>query len=61
MKESNAAWVGYPRFSPRGDQVALFINRGSPVQRGLWLLSWPAREERFIAEGLIPMAWAARR
>jgi hypothetical protein len=59
MKESNAAYVGSPLFSPRGDQVALFINRGSQVQRGLWLLSWPAREERLLAEGLIPIAWAA--
>ena len=59
MKESNTAWVGWPRFSPRGDQVALYVNRGSPVQRGLWLLSWPARVERFLAEGLTPLAWAA--
>ena len=59
MKESNTASVHSPQFSPRGDQVALFVNRGSPVQRGLWLLSWPARDERFLAEGLTPIAWAA--
>ena len=59
MKESNKAYVGSPLFSPRGDQVALFVNRGTQVQRGLWLLSWPAREERLLAEGLIPIAWAA--
>jgi Tol biopolymer transport system component len=59
MEESNEAFVSSPRFSPRGDQVALFVNRGTPVQRGLWLLSWPGREMRFIAEGLSPMAWAA--
>jgi hypothetical protein len=29
------------------------------VQRGLWLLSWPAREERLLAEGMIPIAWSA--
>jgi tRNA A-37 threonylcarbamoyl transferase component Bud32/WD40 repeat protein len=59
MKESYEAWVHKPRFSPRGDQVALFVNPGTPVNRGLRLLSWPARDERFIAEGLKPLAWAA--
>jgi WD40-like Beta Propeller Repeat len=60
MKESNKAFVANLLFSPRGGQVALFENRGTPVQRGLWLLSWPAREERFIAAGLNPIAWAAK-
>ena len=60
MKESNGAvYVGSPLFSPRGDQVAIFVNPGTQVQRGLWLLSWPAREERLLAEGLFPIAWAA--
>jgi Tol biopolymer transport system component len=59
LKESKVVYVSSPFFSPRGDQVALFINRGTQVQRGLWLLSWPAREERFLAEGLVPIAWAA--
>jgi hypothetical protein len=28
------------------------------VDRGLWLMSWPARDERFLAVGLRPIAWA---
>jgi Tol biopolymer transport system component len=52
---SVGAW--YPRFSPRGDQLVLRRNRYGP---GLWLLSWPSREERWhVREMEEPVGWSA--
>ena len=56
LKEPTPGWVSTPRFSPKADRVAVFWNR-SP-KRGLWLLSWPAREERFLAPNLVPDGWS---
>jgi hypothetical protein len=46
-----------PSLSNRGDRVAVYWNRDK--QRGLWLLSWPGREERFVALDLQPIGWSA--
>ena len=51
--------VGYifeAHFSRRGDQVAVYWNRKEP---GLWVLSWPSREARFVAPDLTPFGWSA--
>ena len=60
MKNPEVGWVFDPTFSPRGDQVAVYWNRtdGPQRRRGLWVLSWPAREERFIAPNLRPVGWS---
>ena len=60
VKNPEVGWVFEPTFSPRGDQVAVFWNRtdGPQRRRGLWVLSWPAREERFIAPNLWPVGWS---
>ncbi len=57
VKDPSAGWVFQPRFSPKGDQVALLWNRKGRGQ-GLWTLSWPAREERFLANTLRPDGWS---
>jgi len=57
MKEPPVGWVFNPRFSPRGDRVAVYRNR--PGERGLWTLSWPGRQERLLAPGMIyPDGWS---
>ena len=60
VKNPEVGWVSFPTFSPRGDQVAVYWNRTDGPQRrpGLWVLSWPAREERFIARSLWPIGWS---
>ena len=60
VKNPEAGWVFDPTFSPQGDQVAVHWNRtdGPQRRRGLWVLSWPAREERFIAPNLRPVGWS---
>ena len=60
LKHPEVGWVFEPAFSPRGDQVAVYWNRTDGPQRrpGLWVLSWPAREERFIAPHLRPIGWS---
>jgi DNA-binding winged helix-turn-helix (wHTH) protein/Tol biopolymer transport system component len=55
VKDPLVGWVHYPRFSPRGDRVAVFWDRGG--YRGLWLLSWPGRVERLLAPDLFPIGW----
>jgi Tol biopolymer transport system component len=47
-------WVSDLTFSPRGDQLAL--NRYGP---GLWLLSWPSRQERWRIRAARPIGWSA--
>jgi Tol biopolymer transport system component len=46
-----------PRFSPKGDRVAVFWQRSQP---GLWLLTWPGRVETFLhSNWYYPMGWSA--
>ena len=56
LKDPTNGWVFEPQFSPKGDQVALHFNRS---QRGLWLMSWPGRVERFLAPQIVPFGWSA--
>jgi WD40-like Beta Propeller Repeat len=57
MKEPTIGGVFGARFSPRGDQAAIFWNR--PDKGGLWTVSWPAREERFLApDTMVPDGWS---
>ena len=60
VKNPEVGWVFQPHFSPRGDQVAVMWNRaeGTQIKRGLWLLSWPAREARLLAPNLWPFGWS---
>ena len=62
VENPEVGWVFDPAFSPQGDQVALYWNRtdGAQRRRGLWVLSWPAREERFIAPNLRPAGWSEK-
>ena len=34
------------------------MGSGGPEKRGLWLISWPGRVERFLALELFPLAWS---
>ena len=52
-------WIFEPHFSPRGDQVAVTWKRSGVKTVGLWVLSWPARDARFIAPNLWPVGWSA--
>lgn len=61
VKNPEAGFVFQPHFSPRGDQVAITWNRAEGNQgykRGVWLLSWPAREARLLAPNLWPVGWS---
>ena len=59
MKNPEVGWVFDSTFSPQGDQVAVFWNGFEPHgRRGLWVLSWPVREARFIAPNLWPVGWS---
>ena len=60
VKNPEVGWLFEPTFSPRGDQVAVYWNRIDGPQRrpGLWVLSWPSREARFIAPNLVPVGWS---
>jgi hypothetical protein len=62
LKDHSFGWVFDARFSPRGDQFVLFWNRElkRPLEHGLWLLSWPGREERQLtSEVMCPFGWSA--
>jgi Tol biopolymer transport system component len=48
-----------PRFSPRGDQLVLQSGYESYEAAGLLHLSWPGREERFLAPQVRPIGWSA--
>ena len=61
LNDDSFGWVFLPQFSPRGDQVAVGWNRRmkQPSDPGLWLLSWPGREERRLTpEELVPIGWS---
>ena len=49
-------FVSDPRFSRDGTHLAVFWNR---EKTGLWVLSWPGREERFLVPDLRPVGWSA--
>jgi Tol biopolymer transport system component/tRNA A-37 threonylcarbamoyl transferase component Bud32 len=57
VKDESRGWVFEPHLSPRSDRVAVFWNR-SDGRRGLWVLSWPGREERYLAPHLRPQGWS---
>lgn len=57
MKESTIGMLMGAQFSPRGDQVVLDWSRPDD-KRGLWTLSWPAREERFLVSNMHPDGWS---
>ena len=57
VSDPSVGFVFDPHVSPREDQIAVYWNR-SP-QRGLWVLSWPERAERFVAPDLRPVGWSA--
>jgi serine/threonine protein kinase/WD40 repeat protein len=57
VKDESRGWVFEPHLSPQSDRVAVFWNR-SDGRRGLWVLSWPGREERFLAPRLRPQGWS---
>ena len=55
MRPDAGGYASYPHFSPTNEQVAIFwITRRS----GLYVLSWPSREPRFIAPNLAPIGWS---
>ena len=55
LKDSSVAWVISPRFAPSGDALAL-----SDGETGLFLLTWPGRQERKLREGAFEvMGWSA--
>ena len=49
-------FVFSPTFSPRTDDMAIFWNG---ARRGLYLISGPGREPRFVAAELAPLGWSA--
>ena len=55
MRSNLGGYASYPHFSPNNEQVAIFwITRRS----GLYVLSWPSREPRFLAPNLAPIGWS---
>jgi tRNA A-37 threonylcarbamoyl transferase component Bud32/WD40 repeat protein len=55
MRPNSGGYASYPHFSPNNEQVAFFwITRRS----GLYVLSWPSREPRFLAPNLAPIGWS---
>jgi serine/threonine-protein kinase len=56
LKDSSLGYSFSPSLSKRGDRVAMLWNR---KPSGLWVISWPAREERFLAARISPIGWSA--
>jgi hypothetical protein len=55
MRPDLGGYASYPHFSPNNEQVAIFwMTRGT----GLYVLSWPSREPRFLAPNLAPIGWS---
>jgi hypothetical protein len=52
MRPNLGGYVSYPHFSPNKEQVAIFWITG---KSGLYVLSWPSREPRFLAPDLAPI------
>ena len=59
VRDESLGWVFTPRFSPNGDRVAFYWNRHVKGKPGLWLMTWPGREERFLGEPWMPIGWSA--
>ena len=59
VKDATVGWVFQPVFSPRGDQIAVEWNRMRDIDDGLWIMSWPARDERRLATSMSPIGWSA--
>jgi hypothetical protein len=56
MKPSELSFPFHPHFSPNGEHVAIFnVVAG---RTGLWVLSWPSRELRFLAPNVDPIGWS---
>jgi Tol biopolymer transport system component len=58
LSDTSQGWLIRVRFSPRGDRIAAFWNRQGKGT-GLWVLTWPGREARFLGSGLWPVEWSA--
>jgi Tol biopolymer transport system component len=59
VKDATVGWVFQPVFSPRGDQIAVEWNRMKDIDDGLWIMSWPSRDERRLATSMSPIGWSA--
>ena len=57
-KEGSHGWIFEPKFSPRGDRVAVYWNRPHRERVGLWALSWPDRGEQYLKESASPLGWS---
>jgi len=56
IKESEGGWLFNPRYSPDGNEIAVFWNRGS--SRGIWVLSPKTGERRSLYPGnYLPVGW----
>jgi hypothetical protein len=55
MRPNSGGYVSDPEFSPTNEQVAIFWITG---KSGLYVLSWPSREPRFLAPNLAPIGWS---
>jgi eukaryotic-like serine/threonine-protein kinase len=58
LRDESSGWLIRVRFTPQGDRVAAYWNRPKDG-RGLWTLTWPGREARFLAADLWPVGWSA--
>ncbi len=55
MRPDFGGYASYPHFSPDNEQVAIFWITS---RSGLYVLSWPSREPRFLAPNLAPIGWS---
>ena len=55
MRSNLGGYVSHPHFSPNYEQVAIFW---ITEHTGLYVLSWPSRELRFLAPDLAPIGWS---
>ena len=55
MRSNLGGYPSYPHFSPNNEQVAIYWITS---RSGLYVLSWPSREPRFIAPNLAPIGWS---
>jgi Tol biopolymer transport system component len=57
-RASDRQWTADARFAPRGDRLALWINRGSD-KTALTVMRWPERTEESILDGpFFPAGWS---
>ena len=58
IKENEGGWLFNPRYSPDGNKIAVFWNRGS--SRGIWILSPKTGERRSLYPGNhLPVGWTS--